>query len=191
MTQLVIKLSDPAAVDPDRFGPKAAGQAQLAQAGLPIAGGFGVDAEAYRLQLKSLGLEESARAAVELDHVEARRYVSEVRIGLFDRPIVAEVLEPLLEAYRELTENSDIPVVVRSSSLLEDRAGSLFAGQFESFLGLQNEEDFLTAVRACWAALWSSRARQYMDTHELNPADTAMALVNSAARFRRVFRVVV
>ena len=61
MTQLVIKLSDPAAVDDSRFGPKAANQALLGQAGLPIAGGFGVDAEAYRMQLASLGFDDLAR----------------------------------------------------------------------------------------------------------------------------------
>ena len=177
MTQLVIKLSDPAAVDDRRFGPKAANQALLGQAGLPIAGGFGVDAQAYRLQLASLGLDKLASTAADLDPVEARSYISDVRIGLFEQSIEEPVLEQLLVAYKELTENSDVPVVVRSSSLLEDSAGSLFAGQFESFLGLQNEEDFLTAVRACWAALWSSRARQYMESHDMNPAETAMALV--------------
>src|SRR5439155_3386732 len=67
--------------------------------------------------------------------------------------------------------------VVRSSALVEDRVGSGFAGQFESFLELRNEGEFLTAVRACWAALWSTRALRYMATHGLDAADTAMALI--------------
>ena len=67
--------------------------------------------------------------------------------------------------------------VVRSSALIEDRAGANFAGQFESFLGLDSEADFLTAVRACWAALWTTNARRYMENHGLNPADTAMAVL--------------
>jgi pyruvate, water dikinase len=67
--------------------------------------------------------------------------------------------------------------VVRSSALIEDRAGANFAGQFESFLGLDNETDFLTAVRACWAALWTSNARRYMENNALSPADTAMAVL--------------
>jgi pyruvate,water dikinase len=67
--------------------------------------------------------------------------------------------------------------VVRSSALVEDRSDSSFAGQFESFLELNGEEEFLTAVRACWAALWSTRALRYMATHRLDPADTAMALI--------------
>ena len=32
-------------------------------------------------------------------------------------------------------------------------------------------------MRACWAALWTSNARRYMDNHGLNPAGTAMAVL--------------
>ena len=67
--------------------------------------------------------------------------------------------------------------VVRSSALIEDRPGATFAGQFESFLGLDNEGDLLTSVRACWAALWTTNARRYMENHALSPADTAMAVL--------------
>jgi pyruvate,water dikinase len=51
------------------------------------------------------------------------------------------------------------------------------AGQFESFLGIDTEAAFLTAVRACWAALWTTNARRYMDNHGLSPAGTAMAVL--------------
>jgi pyruvate,water dikinase len=44
-------------------------------------------------------------------------------------------------------------------------------------LGLSDETEFLTAVRACWAALWTSHARRYMDNHGLSPADTAMGVL--------------
>ena len=58
---------------------------------------------------------------------------------------------------------------MRSSALIEDRAGANFAGQFESFLGIAERGAFLTAVRACWAALWTTNARRYMENHGLNP----------------------
>jgi pyruvate,water dikinase len=66
---------------------------------------------------------------------------------------------------------------VRSSALIEDRKGANFAGQFESFLGIADEAAFLTAVRACWAALWTSHARRYMENHDLLASDTAMAVL--------------
>ena len=177
MNRLVIPLSDPKAMDASRFGPKAANQAALGHAGLPIPAGFCVDAEAYRLQIAALGLTETAELAATLDPREARHHVSAVRLGLYGEPIIDEIRAPLLAARQALVEETNAPIVVRSSALMEDRAGSSFAGQFETFLELANEVEFLTAVSACWAALWASRARKYMNGYNLTPADTAMGLV--------------
>jgi pyruvate,water dikinase len=176
MTNLVADLCDAAAMDTQRFGPKAANQSLLGRAGLPIPEGFCLDAEAYRLQLKSLGLSASAHNVAKVTGESARQSVSEIRLGLFDGPIVPEVLDPLLNAWQELVSSTGMLTVVRSSALVEDLAGSTFAGQFETFLGLQNEVEFLTAVRACWAALWSPRALRYMESNNLSPVDTAMGL---------------
>ena len=55
-------------------------------------------------------------------------------------------------------------------------AGAGFAGQFESFLGLEDEQEFITAVRACWGALWATRALRYMATHDLDPAECLVEL---------------
>src|SRR5262249_57350390 len=51
------------------------------------------------------------------------------------------------------------------------------AGRFESCLGMEDAAAFLTAVRACWAALWTTQARRYMDNNGLSPAHTAMAVL--------------
>ena len=177
MPRMVVPLSAPEASDPSRFGAKAANLAALAQAGLPVPEGFCVDAQTYRIQLSALGLEESARAVFSSeDRPRARRCALETKLGLMQGAIVPEVREALLSAWRSIAGEGR-PGAVRSSALVEDRAGSSFAGQFQSYLGLENDEDFLTAVRACWAALWCTRALRYMATHGLNSADTAMAIL--------------
>ncbi len=177
MRQFITPLSSPDAADAARFGPKAANLAVLGYSGLPIPGGYAVAADAYRLQLAALGLEPVARAVFSADDAVARRSALQLRMRLMDQSIRSEVEEPLLAAWRSVISGGAVPGVVRSSALVEDRFGSSFAGQFESFLGLANETDFLTAVRACWAALWAPRALRYMATHGVDPADTAMALL--------------
>jgi pyruvate,water dikinase len=177
MSEYIVALSDPAARDASRFGPKAANQAALAHAGLPTPGGFCLSTEAYRAQLEALGLTEVAEKAVTLEFMEARPFISQVRIAMFDAPIIGDIQEPLLRAYRDLAENSGMLVAVRSSSLMEDTEGASFAGQFQTFLGIENEADFLTAVRACWGALWSSRALRYMSGKGITAVDTAMAVL--------------
>lgn len=177
MQNFVISLSDREATDASRVGPKAANLAALGRAGLPIPDGYCIASDAYRLQLAALGLAQTARDVFSSNDGVARRSALQLRMRLMEQPIVPEIQEPLLTAWRSITRNGAVPGVVRSSALVEDRFGSSFAGQFESFLEIENEIDFLTAVRACWAALWAPRALRYMATHDLDPADTAMALL--------------
>ena len=178
MKQYVISLSEPAAADAGRVGPKAANLATLAHAGLPTPDGFCLEAQAYRHQLAALGLEQTARSVFAAEDLQARRHALDMKLKLMGEPVSSPVSDALLEARSALLRrNTGAPIVVRSSALVEDRQGSSFAGQFESFLELESETDFLTAVRACWAALWSTRALRYMATHGLDPADTAMALL--------------
>jgi pyruvate,water dikinase len=176
MHRLIVPLTAPEAADPDRVGPKAANLAALAGAGLPTPGGFCLSADAYRLQCERLGLQPLLDRFAIANPTDQRRLSVEIRLKLYQEPIVAEILEPLLTAWRKQRDDASLGVV-RSSALIEDRAGANFAGQFESFLGLDNETDMITAVRACWAALWTSNARRYMENHDLSPAGTAMAVL--------------
>ncbi len=173
----VIPLKSAMAADVDRIGPKAANLAALARAGLPTPGGFCLSADAYRLQMSELGLQGLVDRFDSADLAQRRRASVEIRLGLYERPIAPAILDQLLDAWRAQREVTGTPAAVRSSALVEDRKGANFAGQFESFLGIEDDTAFLTAVRACWAALWTTNARRYMDSHGLSPAGTAMAVL--------------
>jgi pyruvate, water dikinase len=171
----VIPLSDIGATDSDRVGPKAANLAALAAAGLPTPGGFGLTADAYRQQIAHLGLEHTVADFTDADMRLQRRLSVEIRLKLYQQPIAPEILAPLMDAWR--AQRAPNGHAIRSSALIEDRADANFAGQFESFLGILDQAEFLTSVRACWAALWTSNARRYMENHGLDPASTAMAVL--------------
>src|SRR6202162_2292029 len=176
MTAFILPLSDPDATDPENVGPKAANLASLTQAGLPTPGGFSLTAAAYRHQMRHLGIATLLAQYNEAPLPPSRKLSIAIRLAIDQQPIAPEILEPLLAAWRAMLADGALGVV-RSSALIEDRKGANFAGQFESFLGLSDETEFLTAVRACWAALWTSNARRYMENHELSPAGTAMAVL--------------
>ena len=177
MSEFIIPLTAATAVDAERVGPKAANLAALLHAGLPTPGGFCLSADAYRTQIAALGLDPMVRDFAAAHPGEQRRLSVESRLGLYEQPIAPDILAPLLAAWRAQRDTSPGPSAVRSSALIEDRKGANFAGQFESFLGIDEEAAFLTAVRACWAALWTTNARRYMENHALSPADTAMAVL--------------
>ncbi len=176
MTGLVVPLADPEASDAARFGPKAASVGRLRRAGLPVPDGFCIDASAYRRQLAALGLEAAARGVMSAAGPEARRHALALRLGLLERAVAPAIAEAVLPCWRALTA-AGTAGVVRSSALVEDRFGSSFAGQFDSYLDLTGQDEFLTALRACWAALWSTRALRYMAGHGIDPAETAMGVL--------------
>jgi len=176
MSALIIPLEAADALDPDRVGPKAANLARLAHAGLPTPGGFCLTAAAYRAQVVALGLDDLLRRFSAASLPEARKISVEIRLALYQQPIADDISQPLIAAWRAQCATGQ-GGAVRSSALIEDRADANFAGQFESFLGLSDDAEFLTAVRACWAALWTSNARRYMANHGLDPALTAMAVL--------------
>jgi pyruvate, water dikinase len=168
----ILPLSDPAA-EPNHVGPKAANLAALARSGLPTPGGFCITADAYHRQVQHLELAGAIRAYPDADEPAQRRLAVEIRLKLYQSDLAPDVLAEVLDAWWA----EEKPAAVRSSSLIEDRAEANFAGQFESFLGVSGDNEFLTALRACWAALWTTNARRSMAQHGLDPADTAMAVL--------------
>jgi pyruvate, water dikinase len=175
--RFIVPLASAAAGDAERVGPKSANLAALARAGLPTPGGFCLTADAYRDQIAALGLTEALARYAGAEMREQRRLSVEIRLALYEQPIAPEISDALLEAWRAARAGGSKPFAVRSSALIEDKKGANFAGQFESFLGIADEAAFITAVRACWAALWTTNARRYMENHGMSPGDTAMAVL--------------
>jgi pyruvate, water dikinase len=173
MSAFILSLADVAAVASERVGPKAANLAALARAGLPTPGGFCITADAYWRQIEHLGLAGMVRDYDGADQPAQRRLAVEIRLKLYQSDPAPDILADVLAAWWAEQK----PAAVRSSALIEDRVDGNFAGQFESFLGIVDDAEFLTAMRACWAALWTTNARRSMAQHAQTPADTAMAVL--------------
>lgn len=93
-----------------------------------------------------------------------------------DQPLTVEcpLGQAILTAYRGLGSGL---VAVRSSATGEDGAEMSFAGQQETFLGIQGAEAVLDAIQRCWASLKSERARAYRQKQGIDEAGLAMAVV--------------
>jgi pyruvate,water dikinase len=160
---LLLPLDDAAAGTAARVGPKAATLARLRAAGLPVPDGAVLPAEAYRAALVAAGVDGAARQVAGADEPAARRLALRVRRGLTGAPLALPPPGGL--------------VAVRSSALLEDTEAASAAGQFETFLGIADGPDLVTAARACWASLWSTRALRYLRERGLDPGTSAMAVL--------------
>ncbi len=173
----ILALSAAGAAVASRCGPKAAALARLRRVGLPVPDGFCLTADAYRSHITSAGVEATARRVFRATEPDAGRLALEVRLGLLRAPLPASVAEDLARAYQQLSDGRNLLVAVRSSALLEGSPGASFAGQLDTLLGVEGEADLVTAVRACWASLWSPRAVRYARANGVDPAATAVAVL--------------
>ena len=103
----------------------------------------------------------------------------------FAQRVMAGAFSPAIEdAFRRLLDYfGGDPVIVRSSSILEDGFGNAFAGKYESvFCGCQGSpeerlEEFEQAIRAVYASTMSMSALDYRKRRGLEDLDEQMALL--------------
>ncbi len=90
-----------------------------------------------------------------------------------------ELRAPIMAAYAELgalRDLSEMPVAVRSSSLIEDGSKFSFAGQFETVLNVVGDEKIMEAVIGCYASAQSENVQAYGAYNNLSTS-AAMAVL--------------
>ena len=105
--------------------------------------------------------------------------------GLARQRILAGIFpDYILTQFEEMLDYfGQSPIIVRSSSLLEDNFGNSFAGKYASvFCANQGPrerrlEDFLAAVRTIYASTMSEEALRYRERRGLLDSDEQMALL--------------
>ena len=100
------------------------------------------------------------------------------------RILMGQFPDYILEQFEQMLDYfGQSPIIVRSSSLLEDNFGNSFAGKYESvFCPNQGPrerrlEDFLSAVRTIYASTMSEKALRYREQRGLLDRDEQMALL--------------
>ncbi|HVK71659.1 MAG TPA: PEP/pyruvate-binding domain-containing protein, partial [Polyangium sp.] len=137
-------------------GGKGANLGELMRLGLSVPPGFVVSAEAYAEHARAWGLAERLAPHLATQSWDA---AAAEAAELFEKGTLLPGLEDAVrEAYRAL---GGPRVAVRSSATAEDLADASFAGQHETYLDIAGEDDLLSALRRCWASLWSPRALGY------------------------------
>lgn len=144
------------------LGGKGESLARLTAAGFPVPEGFCVTTAAYQAFVGERNV-----AAIAEDPDDIARW-------FLQQPLPAELAEEILTAYADLGAPA---VAVRSSATAEDSSAASFAGQLESVLNVSGDDALLTAVRRCWASLWTARAMAYRARHHVADDDMAVAVV--------------
>jgi pyruvate,water dikinase len=149
-----------AEMDREAIGRKAASLDRMSRSGLPTPPGFCLTVHAHALYMS----ENYLRSSIEELQRRLPEEAARVELGqlMFASPIPVELRACLERGLRALSERCDsvAPLAVRSSATREDDAVASFAGQHETVLGV-SPENLESAVRRCWASLWSRRSVAY------------------------------
>ncbi|MCP4537261.1 MAG: hypothetical protein GY832_08945 [Chloroflexi bacterium] len=163
MTDFILRFDQVKESHRDRFGGKGYALARLCQAGFPAPRGFVITADAYHAFVAVNCL--NAVIADALSDGAPAMASERIRTAFEEAEIPPSVAAAICDAYLAFWDRK---VAVRSSALSEDGAAASFAGQHETFLEIAGCDSLLTAVRCCWASLWSERALAYRDHLSLN-----------------------
>ncbi len=140
----------------------------LVPKGIQVPDGFAVTADAFRVHLSQNRLaDEIYRELDALDPGDVAQLAvtaRSIRQRIAEAPLPAAVAAELTAAYEALSKRYGDPatdVAVRSSATAEDLPTASFAGQQETYLNVRGVAALDTAVRACFASLFTDRAIVY------------------------------
>ncbi|MBF6614311.1 MAG: phosphoenolpyruvate synthase [Chloroflexi bacterium] len=161
-------------------GGKAANLGELIRAGFSVPGGFCVTTAAYEMVSESTKLELTLAELASLraeESVRLAELAATVRATLLQAPLPISCANAIASAYQVLGNGEPVPVAVRSSATAEDLPTASFAGQQETSLNIIGIESLLTAVRHCFASLWTERAVTYRASLGIDPRSVRLAVV--------------
>jgi pyruvate,water dikinase len=159
-------------------GGKGASLGELTRAGINVPPGFVVTTVAFETALTAIDPAGSIRRRIEqLDpaNLDAMTEVADATRMLFLKAALpASVTDAVRAAHARLAARQ---VAVRSSATSEDSADASFAGLQDTQLCVAGADSVLSALRACWASLYSRESVSYRLRLDLPEHQVAMGVV--------------
>jgi pyruvate,water dikinase len=158
-------------------GGKGRSLASLTAGGFSVPDGFTITTVAYRRFVEANGLQaailESAKPEVLKGALAFIGASAGIQKLFADAVIPDEIIAEIRGAYEATAPR----VAVRSSATAEDLPDLSFAGQQDTYLNINGVDALLTAVKNCWASLWTARAMSYRHQMGIHHTQIEMAVV--------------
>lgn len=162
----------------EMVGGKGMSLSKLLTAGIPVPEGFHVTTTSYKIFVEKNHIQPHINKlldGIDSNNTSQLENVS-TQIGMLfhNGEMPQEVSDAIKTAYAGL---GNIAVAVRSSATAEDLPDASFAGQQETYLNIQGENEVLDAVKRCWVSLWTARAIAYRAKNDIKQEIVALAVV--------------
>jgi len=147
--------------------------------GIAVPAGFCVATRAYTDFVNTSEEFAALQKSLEIVDVEAleelRAVGQRMRTHLENLDIPAPIQQEIIHAWRKT--GSHYAYAIRSSATAEDLPGASFAGQQDTFLNIEGEQNILDCVRKCWASLFTDRAIVYRRQNGFEHDQVLLAVV--------------
>lgn len=153
---------------------------QLSSQGIQVPDGIATTASAFWQFLDHNGIRQPLQQLMK--QLDKQQYSNLKAIGSNARKLMIDAILPedlkreIKTHYKELCGPNEIDVAVRSSATAEDLPQASFAGQHESYLNINGEDELLKAVQKCYASLYTDRAIKYREDNGFEHDKVALSV---------------
>ena len=140
----------------------------LAPKGINLPNGVATTSDSYCHFLDHANIREEITNKLQgldvQDIHELKQRGEQIRTIIMNAQLPDDFAEEIRRGYRELSEKcgkENLTVAIRSSATAEDLPNASFAGQQETYLNIEGEDNVLQAVKQCIASLFTDRAIVY------------------------------
>jgi pyruvate,water dikinase len=161
-------------------GGKGANLGAMAKEGFPIPPGYVITSEVYRKFIEQTEIKSQIQdilADLDVENTEELQQASDEIKNLFlNQQVSEEFKNVFFEAFNTLKDNDELYTAVRSSATAEDLPEASFAGQQETYLGV-DQKNYIKAIIKCWASLFTARSIYYREKNNFDHMDVAIAVI--------------
>lgn len=155
---------------------------KLTKEGVRVPNGYVVTAQAYWEFLDANDIRKPLEELMET--LDTKKFSNLAKIGKSARALVMksqipkDIQQGIVQEYHELQTLYDrgIQVAVRSSATAEDLPQASFAGQQESYLNIETDDELLEACLECYASLFTNRAIKYREDNGFKHMEVALSI---------------
>lgn len=162
-------------------GGKGANLGEMTKFGIPVPNGFIVTAQSYYYFLEKTGIKNTIKSylqTVDVNNATQLNQASRLCQNEIEKAAMPiEVAQEIVNNYLKLSGLfKECLVAVRSSATAEDLPNASFAGQQATFLNIKGEASLLSAVKSCWASLFTPRAIFYRTENKFDHFKVGIAV---------------
>ena len=147
-----------------------------------IANGFAITTNVYNDFIEYNHLLDpivNIMKSIDIDDIQDLNDKSEEIKELFNKATFNQShVEEIVKHYSQLKElySKNIEVAVRSSAIAEDLPNASFAGQQDTYLNIQRDDELIQCIKQCFASLFNSRAISYRKTNNIAFKDVKISV---------------